>query len=138
MLKFSGITIGFPEKYNTLLFIVVPLLILGGFLGSNLLTKAKFFRANDNDNLNRKLIKFKSTFILKLALIEVPSFISTITFLITANYFFLGLVVLILLLFISKKPSAYNISTEANLSKENAEILNDPDAIVGEFEISAD
>jgi hypothetical protein len=65
---------------------------------------------------------------------ELPSLSASFAFFFTGNYIYLGILVITVLLFIFKRTDSGVINKELNLNEEEQNLMNDPDAIVGEFE----
>jgi hypothetical protein len=134
VLKIAGI-IEFKEYFfSKVLLLLIPALVLVVIILDKYLSITNLFKIKPNHSLNHKLIKYRAGYILKLMFYELPSLSASFAFFFTGNYIYLGILVITVLLFIFKRTDSGVINKELNLNEEEQNLMNDPDAIVGEFE----
>ena len=96
----------------------VPILAIGGFIASNLMFKQQLSSSLNKDTPNDKLMGYQTALIIRLALLEGPSLFGIVTYLITGNFLFLIISGLLMLYFISIRPTKVKIENDLNLSYE--------------------
>jgi len=98
-LQISGFgTVG--QEINNGLLLLVPIFALIGIFASNLVFRKKLKGIREKSNLKEKMEDYRSALIIKLALIEGPSFFTVVAYLLTGNYIFLGIVVVLIIVFL--------------------------------------
>lgn len=96
----------------TLLFFLSPLLIVGPMIYRKLIS-----RQYDNiKTLEQKLILYRQGMIIKLAMVEGASIFSIVCFLITGNYLFIIISILLISLFFLHRPSLEKFTADFNIS----------------------
>jgi hypothetical protein len=115
-----------------ILFYVVPLVILGGLIGSSVLFKSKLKSLHQIIELKDKLTGYRVALLLKYAMLEGPSLFSIVVYFLTANFIFLCFTGLIIVVFLVNRPSPENAATDLELSPSDRTKLLDPNAIVAE------
>lgn len=126
-LQYSGFgTIG-KEVKNGLL-IAVPLFALAGIFASNIVFKQKLKIIAEHNNLKEKMIIYRSAIIVKLALVEGPAFFTVIAYLITGDLIFLGIIIVLLLIFLIYTPTRNKLINELELSKSDSDLISNPDS----------
>ncbi len=128
-LQFNGFgTVG--HELTNILLIVVPIIALVGVFASAFLFKKKLNGINGRSNLKEKMEDYRSALIVKLALIEGPSFFTIIAFLLTGNYIFLGIAVMLIIVFLIYKPSQTKFINDLELTNKELDLINNADAVI--------
>lgn len=97
---------------------VVPILAIGGFIVSNLMFRQQLNSSINKDSLKDKLMGYQTALIIRFALLEGPSLFGIVTYLITGNFLFLIISGLLVLYFISIRPTRVKIENDLNLTYE--------------------
>ena len=113
--------------------VIVPLIVIGGFLSSRFIFKARLNTIKNQDNLIVKMTDYRGTLIIKYALLEGPSFFSIVVFLLTGDYLFLGLSGLIIVYFFFIRPTSEAAVNDLELSIMEVQYINDPDCEIAEI-----
>jgi len=117
---------------DAVLLIVVSVFTLGGLAASHLLFKNRLAKIEKSDSLILKTGQYRTSLILKLALIEGPTFFAAIGYLLTANYLFLLFFGGLLLFYLTQKPSKPKLISDLQLNAEEEEKVYKPDAVISE------
>jgi len=122
------------EFLTQVLFIIVPIFMIGTFIASNVLFKKRIEIAKSKNNLIGKMNEYRTAIILKLAPLEGGSFFSIIAYFITNNIIFLSLSALIVLMFALNQPTKEKAIADLELNFDEEKDLNNPESIVSEYE----
>lgn len=127
LLQIKGFgTVG--QEINNGLLLVVPTFALIGIFASNFVFKKKLNGIRDKSNLKEKMEEYRSALIIKLALIEGPSFFTVVAYLLTGNYMFLGLAVVMIIVFLIYTPNQTKFINDLELTKIESDLINNPGA----------
>lgn len=96
----------------TLLFFLSPLLVAGPIIYRKLISK----QYDNNKTLEQKMILYRQGMIIKLAMVEGASIFSIVCFLITGNYLFIIIAILLISLFFLHRPSLEKFASDFNIS----------------------
>ncbi|MBU2555344.1 MAG: hypothetical protein KKF98_12880 [Bacteroidetes bacterium] len=118
----------FGEDLDGPFLIIVPLLALAGIFTSNFLYKKRINEIDKQLPLSVKLVNYRAALIVKLALLEAPSFFTVIAYLLTGNYIYLGIVLILLIVFLLYTPTKEKLINELELPLAEVEIINNPEA----------
>lgn len=88
-------------------------LFIGKFIYTTIINKCKF-----KNVLYKKMKCFMTASIVKFALMEGPILITIVFYLLTANYYFMLLAMIYMLIFVILKPTAENAKLDLELSNE--------------------
>jgi len=116
------------EEIKNILLILVPIFVAFGILASRFIFKQRIKTIDKSFSLKKKLENYRSALILKFALIEAPSFFAIVSYLLTGDYIFLVLVVILIVVFIFYTPSLTKSINDLELSRVESDILSTPDA----------
>ena len=94
--------------------------------------------AAEKATLSEKLRAYQTAAILRLAMMEAPSLLAIVGFYLTGIYWFFIVTALVLVVFGATVPAKARVQEGLRLGHEEVNLLNDPKAIVAEFEVSAD
>ncbi len=95
--------------------IFVVSIVFGHFIFTTLLKNIK-----QKDDLSKKLQGYLSASIVRFALIEGASFLCSIAYFLEHNFWFLVLNIILILYFIYLNPTRQRITTELDLSRDEA------------------
>jgi hypothetical protein len=95
---------------------VAILLAMGGFFLGNFLFRQELNNASEKNSLREKLMSYQAGLIKKLAPMEGASLFSIVIFMLTGNLFFLVITGLVILYFITLRPTKEMIGNDLNLS----------------------
>ena len=109
---------------------VVPLLLVGGLLGSTFLSKRLIEKAKSLPDLKDKLGSYRGALIVKWALMEGPTLIAMMAFFLTSNLNFLIMAGAMLAFFVTTNPSISKTIQDLSLSRDEQVLLGRPDEIV--------
>ncbi|MEM9867066.1 MAG: hypothetical protein AAF765_05220 [Bacteroidota bacterium] len=119
-------SIRFSFDLNTL-FYVVPIVGLAGIFIGNLLYRNFLARIPTNLSLKQKLVRYQTASITKYALVEIPTFLGVFAFMITHNLFFLLVSAVLVLYFISLRPTTSGLAKNLELTRLEKSIFERPD-----------
>lgn len=115
---------------NDVFQIVAPIFVVGGIMGSTFLTIAQLKSIKERTTLPEKLGSYRAVHIVKLALLEGPSLFAIVCYLLTANYLFLGLAGLIIVIFLINWPTRDKVAKDLELNQTDRARMEDPEAVV--------
>jgi len=105
----------------TLLFFLSPLLVVGPIIYRKLISK----QYDNIKTVEQKLILYRKGIIIKLALVEGASIFSIVCFLITGNYLFIIIAILLISLFFLHKPSLEKFAADFNIALSELDLYKD-------------
>jgi len=103
--------------------VIVLLFAAGGIAASIFLFRKKLSDINPEDELSKKLEKYRAALILRFALCEMPTLFAIIAYFITHNRSFLWITILLIVNFISLYPSGRKIAGQLQLSSSEQSAL---------------
>ncbi len=115
------------KEVSNILLIIISIFSLFGIIASNIIFKNKVNEISKKSSLKIKMMDYRSALIVKLALIEGPSFFSVVAFLITGEYIFLGIALILIIVFLIYTPGRTKLKNDLALSKKESEIIDNPD-----------
>lgn len=121
------------KELRDIFLIIIPLFVVGGFLGSRVMFKTRLNAIKSQDNLISKMTAYRGALIIKYALLEGPSFFAIVVFLLTGDYLFLGLSGLIIFYFFLIRPTSDAAGNDLELSIMEVQFINDPDCEIAEI-----
>ncbi len=110
--------------------ILIPFLVIGGVFGSTLLSKNRLKTIREKKDLKEKLGDYRTLQVLKLALLEVPSFFALVCYLVTGNFMFLAFSAIIIVVFFINRPSKARAIYELELNSEEKALIDEDDAVI--------
>lgn len=114
----SNGTAGMAKDLSNIFLFLALLFTGGGIFGSRAFYKSRIALITPDMLFEEKLSNFRIAIITKYAILEAPSFIAIVGFLITANYLILLFAGLVIAVFVMEAPSLEKISLELKLSDE--------------------
>jgi len=118
------------SELNDLLLLAAPILAFSGIIGSSFLTKTRLKLIKEKTSLKEKLSEYQTTLIISFALLEGPSIFSLVCYLLTANYIFLAIAGLIIVIFFVIKPTRQKTIKDLALNHQERDLIEDPKAII--------
>lgn len=116
-------TENFDFNFKNPLLIIMMVVMIAGVFASGFLYNTLKSKIETKDSLQDKIAKIQQALIIKFALIEGPALLGIILFLVESNLAFLMLSVLMILYFVTLKPSKNKLADDMNLtSQERREI----------------
>jgi MFS family permease len=107
---------------------IVPVFVIGGYLGGKMLFKRSMRAAQKKAGLSVKLSDYRSACIVRYALLEGPSMLALISYLITGELSFLVMAAFIIAIFLTIIPTPQKAITDLALDLNDEQKLNNPDA----------
>lgn len=126
-LQMNGFNTADQEFINIFL-LVVSIFTLFGVIASNLIFKKKIRTIKEKSSLKVKMDEYRAALLIKLALIEAPAFFTVIAYLVTGDYIFLGIVLLLIIVFLIYTPNRVKFINDLGLTKAESELINNPDS----------
>jgi hypothetical protein len=124
------------EDLRKIFLIIVPVFVIGGYLGSRFLFKNNLKTARSRESLTEKMNDYRAACVVRYALLEGPSFLAIITFLLTGDYVFLGITGFIIAIFLTIIPSQDKAVFELELNPYEEQKIRDPDAVISELKLN--
>jgi hypothetical protein len=130
----SGVSFMNVDNLTGIFLYLVPITGVCGLLGSILVYKNKVNRLKGSGDLKTKMTGYRTAMILRYAIVEVPSFISIIAVMLTGNFMFFLFTGFVIMLMAYWRPSKETIISDLQLDYKEMTTLEDPKAIIAEFE----
>lgn len=112
---------------------IVPVIIISGLLVGRRLFKNNMKTASSRAGLIEKMADYRASCILKYALLEGPSFLAIIIFLVTGDILFLGMTGLIIAIFLTMKPTKEYAVRNLELNPYEEQKIHDDNAVISEI-----
>lgn len=132
MILFTGISVfliqtnseisSFKDNQQLLQVLALGIAAFGYFFAARSF-KTRILAMQNFSSLSEKAAAYRSACIIQWALIEGPTLFVIVCFILTGNYAFLGLVVLLLLLFMTMKPTKEKIFVQTGITGEELDNL---------------
>ncbi|WP_179412133.1 hypothetical protein HDF19_02510 [Mucilaginibacter sp. E4BP6] len=126
VILFSAVTISDNINHNVFTYNtndpftdVSLLLAIGGFTASVFLFKKQLVKAKKQFTLKEKITLYQSALIQRFALLEGPAMFAVVSYELSRNLYFLIIAGLLILYFISIRPTKDKIETDLDLSYED-------------------
>jgi len=85
--------------------------------------------------LMEKLTDYRAALVYRYAFLEAPTFFAIVVFMLTGELMFLGMTLLIILIFLFLKPTPDKAGNDLQLGLKEKQVLADPNSLVGEINI---
>lgn len=115
-LKFSEALFVDISNTNNPFLLIVPMITIVGFTMGNFLFKKQLATIKREDSDSTKISKYQTATILKFALLEGPSLLGIVAFMLSGNLIFLIFSGIIILYFISLRPSDSKVEKDLNIT----------------------
>jgi hypothetical protein len=109
---------------------VVPFFAIAGLITSNFIYKSRLASIKIQSFLVKKINDYRAALILRYALLEGPSLLAIIVYLIFGDILFLSTAVLIMLYFLVIRPTTEKALEHLELNSEDARIMNDLNRVI--------
>ena len=116
------------QETEMVLMVIVPIFALIGIIGSNFIFKKRLVPIRSMSSLKDKLIDFRTALIIKFVILDAPAFFAVIAFLLTGNYFYLGITAALVVTFAIYFPTKSKLINDLRLSRQEVDQLSDPNA----------
>jgi hypothetical protein len=124
LINFSGTVIK-DTGLNDIFIMVVPTLALGSIFGSFVVFKGKMSKVREITDITTKLNEYRGAQIVRWALYEGPSFFAIMAYMLTGQIFYLGIVLIAIILFVTTIPSMDRLMKDLELTWEDENKLNE-------------
>jgi len=115
---------GFSVNGNDPFIFVGPALAIGGFIGGNLIFKQTLAKIAPDATLAQKVTAYQTAFIIRAALLEGPSLFCVVAYMNSGNLFFLFVMALIVVYFITLRPTKDKVVADLNLDYNEKALLD--------------
>ena len=105
---------------NTIFMFITPVVILFSIFASKFIYSKQVASLDRSSSLESKLVSYRTGNIVKLALLEGANIFNVSVMIITANYFFAALFIIIIGFFFVNKPTKEKFILEFEISAEEA------------------
>jgi hypothetical protein len=122
------------EMRKTLIY-VVPLLVIAGFSGGNIFMKSKLDKMKIKSRLVEKMPEYRAATIIRYAMLEFPFFFSIVAYVLTKDLLFLGFGAIIILIFLTIRPTRERAIQDLELNQKEQDKINDPNVTIAELKV---
>jgi hypothetical protein len=139
MLAFAGV-VGFLISSNEtpqpdqLWNFVIPLVIILSLTMAYIVFRMMIGKIKSSEALKTKMPKYSRAVLVRSALLEMPALLSAIVAFLTGQFYYLGVPVFVVLMFLILRPTKNTVAQDLNLSPKERALLDDPQAIISEAE----
>jgi len=111
------------------------LVIAGGLslLASPLVFNYKLKIARKKDVFYEKMGDYRASLVVRYALLEGPSFMGLVFFMLTGFYWFLAFSLMIVAIFVLIRPTILKAETDLQLNPDEVQKINDPEMVILDF-----
>ena len=121
------------DQIRDVLIYIVPLIAIGGILGSNLVFKSRLKLLKSRVSLIEKTADYRAALIVRYALLEGPSFFALVIYFLTGDVLFLGVAGLIIVVFLAIRPTIERVASDLDLNLNDKQAINDPNRVIAEI-----
>jgi hypothetical protein len=114
----SGNMNGF-SGLNIVFMFVTPVVVLSSILASKLIYTKQITGFDKSSSLEKKMVSYRKTNIIKLALLEGANIFNISIMIITASYFFAALFVTLIILFLLNRPTKEKFIMDYEVSADD-------------------
>jgi hypothetical protein len=118
---------------NEFLSYLVPAAIVGGIIASYLTQQHRLKMIQSKDNLIDKMTAYRSSLIIRYALLEGPALFALAAFWVSGNFMFFGFALLNTGLFMFCMPSKRRVINELQLNNDELLAINNPSMVIAEI-----
>ena len=118
-----------PEMRNAFL-LIVAFVTIGGIYGGDYLYSKQLETIKQLNDFKQQFTSMKTLIIVRLILLEGPSVLSVVFYIITGSWMFLIITLLIILFFFYQKPNKEKIISDMDLSDELKKLLQNEETII--------
>jgi hypothetical protein len=113
---------------------IVPLFVVGGIFGSNALFSSMLKASKSMQALTDKMNGYRYALILRYAFLEGPSLFAIVVYFLTGDLLFLAMSALIILIFLTIKPTPDRAVKDLELNLDDHQAICDPNKIIAQIE----
>ena len=106
--------------FNTIFMFITPVVVLSSILASKFIYSKQVAEFDKSLSLENKLVSYRTANIIKLALLEGANIFNISIMIITANYFFAALFIIIIALFFFNRPTKEKFIMDYEVSADDA------------------
>ncbi len=118
----NGSTAIVIDTNDTYLFVEI-IMVIGCFIASTILFKRQLVEAIQQGDVSSKLTRYQTALIIRCALLEGASLFGIVNYMISGNLLYLIISGLIILYFLSFRPTKEKIKEDLQLSYDEVELL---------------
>lgn len=111
---------------------LVPLVAVAGLIVSMGIYAMYTKKLRQKSDLIEKMTGYRSTMIIRLAILEIPTAFAAVAYYMTKGILFLGIAGFILLVLLLLRPDKYKIANNLRLSSTEIARLEDPNEFIAE------
>ena len=118
MMYLMNPTKNFDFNLKNQVLVIMLVAMIAGIFGSNFLYNFFKNKIENNNSLGEKIAKIQSANLARLALVEAPALLGIVLYMVESNLVFLMLSAIMILYFITLKPSKDKILDDMNLTSD--------------------
>lgn len=118
------------QEFASILQFIVPVVVLMSIFVSSFVLKNRLPSIQQKTTLSAKLIDYRTYFISKLALLEGAALFSIVSYMLTGGILFLALAGLVILVFLTHRPSKESIIQDLLLNHQERVMLDNAEYIL--------
>ena len=130
---FGNVAPGRDETTNLFMYLLTAT-VIAGFSAAHFIYGYMISKLDKNLSLQKKLPKYSGIVIVRVACVEFPSMFASVVFYLTANVFVLLIPLFAAIVLFLLRPTAASIAEDLNLTPDERLLINDPQAVVAEFD----
>jgi len=123
-------SIGDDTTLTTIFISIAVIISLCSVAASFVMFNKNVAAAKEKNNLKEMLNAYRAAVIMRYALMEGPALFAVIVYFLTGKFSILPLVGLILAIMVYAVPTRQKLITDLDLSSQQADIINDDDALI--------
>lgn len=109
---------------------IVPVVAIGGFMAGYLIFKQQLIIIRSKKPLGEKMISYQTALIMRYALLEGPSLLAIVAYLLNGNLFYLIVAGLLMLYFLFLRPTMEKVENDLDLNfNEELEFLDEDETV---------
>lgn len=113
--------------------IFAPVIAFLGITASYLISNNRLQSIKKHDSLSKKMNEYRSTQIVKYALLEGPALFSLVSYLLTGNCIYLILAAVLIVLLFMNRPTKFKAISDLTLNKDERDLIDNPEAMIAEL-----
>lgn len=129
-LNMSGMTENQVPDIEPVFRVLVPLFAVSGLAVSILITRRRLEKVRREEGLKTRLEGYRSTFVVKAALMEGCGMFAIVAYLLTGSILFAGIAAGIALIFLTIRPTVGTITNDLALNTQERSVLQTVDSVV--------
>lgn len=115
------------------IFLIIALIFaLNGLLTGNMIYRSRLRKVIKNPSLSKKLSEYRSTLLIRLAMLEASTLFSLVAYLLTADLIFVGFAGMTLAYFVFLNPRKETIAFDLELNPDEKAIIESPEGVIVE------